>query len=514
MKQYIRRNIYKWHRITSLIVALPILLWTVSGFLHPVMGMFKPEVKNQSLPVAAIDTSRIKVSLQDALIQNKIDRLHNFRIVKLYEIYYYQVQQAKQDTLTYINCNTGNVLIDGDRRYAAHLAQRFLSEPNGKGSGHGHHGMSMHFAAIGEIKENAGEKAPKKWKVTGTELVKKFDAEYKGSNKLLPVYKVSFEREDGIRLYVETLADRLALAVDDKKAWFTKFFAFTHSWSFMNSWGKGKSVLIGSLSLLCFLTSLFGFYIYNISNKKKIKKTNGAQANRYWHRLLGNVFMITTLLYAFSGAWHAFAKIPGKPKAVINGATTEFGANEVALELASLLPLLKKEEKLVNVSAVKMNDKAYWQLFVFDGKKVSKKYIDQNTLQELKDGDLLYGRYLACTFSGQQESAIKNSQQLTSFNNKYSMMNKRLPVIEVDFEQGPAYYVETSTGKLAAVVNESAKAERFSFSNLHMHHYWESWLGHTTGKSVKNVVLVASTLGLLIIALTGVMLWVRRRFNS
>ena len=511
MKKFILRNIYKWHRITSLIVAIPILLWTVSGFLHPVMGMFKPEVKNQALPVAAIDTGRIKVSLQDALKQNKIDKLHNFRIVKLYEIYYYQIQHVGQDTLTYINCNTGNVLIDGDKRYAAHLAQRFLSEQNGyKDAAHSHHGLQVQLAVIGETKSTTT--TLKKSRVISTELVRKFSTEYKGSNKLLPVYKVAFEREDGIRLYVETVADRLAVAVDDKKAWFTKFFSITHSWSFMNSWGKWKSVLLGSISALCFITSLFGFYIYNISNKKKIKRTNSTQANRYWHRVLGNVFMITTLLYAFSGAWHAFAKIPEKPKAATNKATTEFSRDEVALDLFSLMPLLKKEEKLVNVSAAKMKDNAYWQLYVFNGKNVAKRYIDQNTLLELKDGDVQYGRYLAGVFSKQQQSAIKNSQHLTSFNSKYSMMNKRLPVIEVDFMQGPDYFVETSTGKLASVVNKSAQAERFSFSNLHMHHYWESWFGHKSGKSLKNVVLIASTLGLLIVAFTGIMIWVRKRF--
>jgi len=514
VRKYIRRNIYKWHRITSLIIAVPILLWTVSGFLHPVMGMFKPEVKNGMLPVAAIGTSRIKVSLQDALQQNKIGRLHNFRIVKLYEVYYYQIQQLEYDSLTYINCNTGNVLIDGDERYAAHLAQRFLSEPNGsKGGGHSHHGMQANFAVIGDSRTNSGQIVQEKSKVIGTELIKTFDGEYKGSNKLLPVYKVSFEREDGIRLYVETVADRLAAAVDDKKAWFTKFFAITHSWSFMDSWGGWKSALLGSISALCFVTSLFGFYIYNISNKKKIKRTNSTQANRYWHRVLGNVFMITTLLYAFSGAWHAFAKIPEKPKAVVNKATTEFSGDEVALDFSSLMPLLKKGEKLVNVSVVKMNRKAYWQAYIFNGKSVAKRYIDQNTLQELKDGDLQYGRYLACTFSKQDGKEIENSQQLTSYNNKYSMMNRRLPVVEVDFKQGPDYFVETSTGKLAAVVNESSQSERFSFSNLHMHHYWEAWFGKGIGGSLKNTVLIASTLGLLILALTGVMIWVRKRLT-
>jgi hypothetical protein len=222
---------------------------------------------------------------------------------------------------------------------------------------------------------------------------------------------------------------------------------------------------------------------------------------------------VTTLLYAFSGAWHAFAKIPEKPKPASYKVTTEFTPDKLTLNISSLLPTIKKEEKLVNISAVKIEDKAYWQLFVFDGKKLVRKYVDQNNLVELKDGDIQYGRYLASLFSKQNGIEIKNAKQLTSYNNQYSMMNRRLPVVEVDFKQSPDYFVETSTGKLAAVVKVSAQAERFSFSNLHMHHYWEKWFGKGAGGSLKNIVLIASTLGLLIVALTGMVIYIRKRFH-
>jgi hypothetical protein len=476
------------------------------------MGLFKPEMQNQSLPVPAIDTSKIKITLADALKEHGIQKLHNFRIVKLYHGYYYQIQQLNYDTLTYINCFSGKLLLNADKHYAAFLAQRFLSEPNNiKTKGHSHHTEERTLALAGTI-EPKETKHPT-WKIISTQLIQKFDSEYKGSNKLLPVYKVSFQREDGIRLYVETVADRLVLAVDDKKTLFTKFFSIAHSWSFLNNWGKLKSVVLGSFSALCFITSLFGFYIYNISNKKRVKRTSTGRANRHWHRVLGNVFLITTLLYAFSGAWHAFAKIPVQSKASIAKLSTEFRAEELSLDLSAILTLLKKEEKLVSVSAVMMDNKAYWRLTVSNGKTVAKKYLDQTSLTELKDGDIMYGRYLACTYSKHRAISIICSNPISSFNSKYSMMNKRLPVVEVNFAQGPDYFVETSTGSLAAVVSSSGQAERFSFSNLHMHHYWEAWFGCKAGKSLKNVVLIGSTLGMLLVAATGMMIYARKRFG-
>ena len=90
-------------------------------------------------------------------------------------------------------------------------------------------------------------------------------------------------------------------------------------------------------------------------------------------------------------------------------------------------------------------------------------------------------------------------------------MKKRLPVVEVSFGEDKNYYVETSTGFLSAVSSTADQAERFSFSNLHMHHYWEDWFGKQKGKALKNIVLIASTLGLLLLAVTGMFMYIRKR---
>ena len=81
VRNYIRRHAYRWHRITGVIAALPILLWTVSGCLHPVMNSFRPNVQNQYLPPAAIDTSKVRLSLPEALVGHGLDRLQKFPLV-------------------------------------------------------------------------------------------------------------------------------------------------------------------------------------------------------------------------------------------------------------------------------------------------------------------------------------------------------------------------------------------------------------------------------------------------
>ena len=268
VRTYIRRKMYKWHRVTSLIVALPVLLWTVSGFLHPVMSSLKPEVKNQKLAATAIDSSKIKISLKNALEKNGMTSLHNFRIVKLYSAFYYQIQQAGVDSLSYISCYNAQWLPKGDEQYAAYLAQRFMSEDNGQNQNeNAHHGANADARSL--VVFDRPNPRFEKLNIREVELIKSFDPEYKKSNVLLPVYKVSFYRSDNIRLYIETSTDRLATAVYDRKAWFTKFFSLTHSWSFLDEMGIAKHILLGAISFLCFLTSVFGFYVYNITNKKK-----------------------------------------------------------------------------------------------------------------------------------------------------------------------------------------------------------------------------------------------------
>jgi uncharacterized membrane protein YsdA (DUF1294 family) len=518
-KKYIRKNIHRWHRVTSLIVAMPILMWSLSGFLHPVMSSFKPDVRNQSLPVAEIDASKIHISLRDASQQNGIQTIHQFRIIKLDSTYYYQIQQLNSDTLTYLSCVDGKLLKGGDQLYASRLAQRYLSEPILKGQSTESHGHAvdagtessvhaMHGNTNGLMMMFRTAKIYKEPKLTGARLIKKFDGEYKSSNVLLPVYCVSFDRSDDIRLYVETSTGRLATAIDSKKAWFIRFFAMAHTWSFLDSMGQAKNIILGIVSLLCFVTSLLGFFVYNIMSKKKATSTS-----KSWHRTLGNVFVVTTALYGLSGAWHAFHKISEKPEKEMIADRSQFSTTDLGFSFADLASNIKTDEKLTNISVIKMNGESYWQLFISKGKEKRKKYIHTQTHKELPNGDIKYGCYLACQFSGEPNHSIMHSKCLNEFTHQYSMMNKRLPVIEVGFKEAGNYYVETATGYLSAITNPYDNAERFSFSNLHMHHYWESWLGDK-GKTVQKTVLISTTLGLLLLALTGCWIYWRKKQKS
>ena len=507
LKQYLRKKVYRWHRITSLIVALPVLLWTVSGFLHPVMNSMKPDVRNQFLANTAIDTSRVKLTLSEALLQNGIEKIERFRIVNLYGSHYYQVRLLGKDTLSYISCFNAQWLPKGDEQYAGFLAQRYLTEPGGQKGGD-HHG-----GAAANINEPVLQKAAPahyiKPNIKEVSFVENFNSEYKKSNLLLPVYKVSFYREDGVRLYVETLTDRLAAAMDDKRAAYTVFFGAAHSWNFLDGLGIAKNIVLAFVSMLCFLTSLLGFYVYNISKSKKQAKQG--TTSRRWHRALGNVFVLTTLLYAFSGAWHSFHKI-GKKETAGTSLTNAVYQSADLNGNRNWQQLLRDKEALLDLTAVTMDGNIFWMATLQKDNKKYRRYIAARHGKVLQEGEKKYGAYLAGLYTGTALTA-KDCKTITSFGHGYSMMHKRLPVVAATRGQ-TTYYIETATGMLAAVVNSQDRAERFSFSNLHMHHYWEMWFGKKRGQPFKNAILISSTLGLLMLAITGTLLYARKKMKK
>ena len=355
--KYIRRRIYKWHRITSIIIIIPILLWSISGFMHPIMSYRKPATLNNRFTAPPIDLYAIKADLKSSLFKNNIDSIESFRIVSIAGFQYYQVKTSRSDSLIYLSCLTGKVWKDGDKEYAHYLAQNFLTEPITKktqADRHDHHSVNEAFGLM--YASNASVfKSINVERIKSSNRLHKFNETYKPGNKILPVHEVIIDREDELRLYIDSRSDKLVTVLNKEKIIYNKFFSFAHSFSFLNELGKWKHIITGTLSALCFISSLSGFYVYNISKRKKrIKHTS----QRSWHRTLGNIFLITTLLFAFSGAWHAFNKLPSKP--ILSNASIP------PIPTSELQPpfrfLENNKTPYSAISIVQMNDKYYWQL--------------------------------------------------------------------------------------------------------------------------------------------------------
>ncbi len=484
-----KKKLYQLHSIISLVIAIPVILWAASGFMHPIMTTIRPQVKATSLATVPIDYSRIKLNPKDALTINKIDSFHDVRLIHIDTNWFYQVQHDLATAPVYLSCVDGKMLANGDELYARYLARQFL---DGQEKYLNNPVLPTASLPLHDCCESA-KKAIFNHKsgspVQHVESVKSFDAEYGEVNKILPVYKVSFQRKDGIRIYVETIQDRFVYAVDDKRASFDTIFSIFHTWDWADSLGNMKLYVMAILLSLTMMTALFGIYLFFTT--KHIKPNGNRRLNpRYNHRWVSITASLFTLMFSFSGAFHAIEKTEPDSRydyynnQMIETAQLQFAVNHVFNNSAT---------KMSNLSVVKIHDSIYWRFIRQEEpmKKTSgskpqwskdKKttmpvtfYFQDVNGQDFPDGEMKYAQYLADHFRGTEDGQSINTKPITFFEGEYGFVNKRLPVWKIEYStnDNERYYVETTTGKLAVRIDDNDLAEGYSFSFLHKHHFMD-----------------------------------------
>lgn len=486
----LKRNIYIWHRRLSLIIALPVLLSAGSGILHPVMTNIRPSVATQMLPLRAIDSSQIRCDLGTALDSNKIDSISQVRVVHIDTNWFYQVQRGATSVPVYLSVRTGKVLARGDYLYAQYIARQFLeASPEAHSVSNLPGANDCCNAATLAVMNAKGSK------VLDEERFEAFDEEYPEVNRLLPVYKVVFDRPDGIRIYVETVQDRFALAVDNRRAAFNRVFQFIHTYQWLGFLGKGKQVAEFSLIGLAFVTTLLGIYIFFTTRNSKVP----ARRN---HRYSAIVISLFTLMFTFSGAWHALAKLKDDRRQEYYVESWR-GGDSLRLDYGALARAVGRP--IAGVSQVGMGGTGYWQVRLLSREHVYVKMADYTVLT---DGERKYARYLGGVFSGRPESSVVSTTLTTKFDRDYNFTQKRLPVWRVAYaaNHNERYFVETSTGRLSVRVDDEGQLESYSFAFFHKHEFLAG-----LGKPVKDFSTMFWAAAQLFLVTLGLILFFKAR---
>lgn len=509
-----RKNIYSIHRTLSLMISIPVLLWAMSGFMHPMMTNIRPKIATQNIDPVPIDLFRIKIPLKEALQKNNISNIHSFRFVHIDTNWFYQVQQTPHDIPQYISAQSGALLSNGDELYAKYLAIQFLEgqfeynvnhiERNSQQNS----GIRIQNDDCCEAAKYCVINTASKSKIKQIELLRGYSQEYKFINRLLPVYKVSFDRGDGIRIYVETSTDRFAYAVDNKRAFFDNLFSIFHNWSWMDAAGKIKYLVMALMLSVAIITTLMGVYIF-FTTKTKDPKGNSLLKARKNHRITSIVFALFTLMFAFSGAFHALEKLKKDTRNEFFK-TQKISFDKLTPNLMRLQEIIKTE--LYNVSLIEFNNDYYWQVYT---KQKSKKinslktvYVKLSDYSLLPEGDMLYAKHLALSFSGNDPVQIISTELITKFEGEYGFVNKRLPVWKIGFNtnNNERYYVETSTGKLSVRIDDNELYEGYSFAILHKHHFMDF-----AGKAGRDISTMFWAMGQIAMVVVGLVLWKKRK---
>ena len=123
------------------------------------------------------------------LQQHKIEEFSALQTIQLQpELVAYRVLQPNQNIAEYFDSRSGQLITDGEQQDAKRLAIWYT-------------GLA-------------------KQQIVSTELITEFSDDYPSVNRLLPVWRVSFE--NGLRAYVDPSQSRLATLSNDQKMWMAK----------------------------------------------------------------------------------------------------------------------------------------------------------------------------------------------------------------------------------------------------------------------------------------------------
>ncbi|MBE9666283.1 PepSY-associated TM helix domain-containing protein [Mucilaginibacter boryungensis] len=471
------RSFYKWHRILGLIALVPIICWTLSGLSHPFMSnWFRPFIPEEHYEQPTQNQLQPTLSLQQVLNQNHITQFRNFGLVSFNKQTYYQILQ-QDSSYNYYLATDAKLLPNADRDYAIYLARYFTQDSVSK--------------------------------VKSVTLQKQFDGQYQPINHLLPVWKVSFDRADGMDIYVETGQSRLATFNNTTRKVLLSVFEQMHTWDFMAALFGDQFRLIVMLCVvtILFLSLISGLVIYGffwkrfkeIAQKRKAKGIEDKRWLHRYHRQLGLFVSVLMLMFFTSAGFHILVKLhnvnPIEKQYAQLIKTDGLKAGNLHLPMADSL-ILKQ-------AIVKIMDDTYYQ--VTDIKK-NIHYFNTAHGTELLGGDQVYATYLANFYRPQTKNEAPTVNPIKQFTNEYGFINKRLPVQQVSYHGNDNWYVETTTGKLAAHVAGIDRVEGLAFIFLHKF-FWMTW----AGKDIRDVVSMLAALSILTVALLGFMAFIKNK---
>ncbi|MBB6109895.1 PepSY-associated TM region [Mucilaginibacter lappiensis] len=478
----IKSSFYKWHRVLGLIGLVPVIFWTLSGLSHPFMSnWFRPSIAKEVFKPLSQSKMQPALSLQQVMDKNNLNELRNFNLIHFNKGTFYQVL-GRDSVYQYYSATDGILLPNGDVQYAEYLARFFTQDSTST--------------------------------LKSILLQTTFDAQYQPINHLLPVWKVSFNRPDGMDVYIETGHNRMGTFNNNTRKIMLWVFEQFHTWQFLADIAGDTFRNVFLLAIMCVMlfSLISGLTIYGLFWKKfktiqQNRKAKGTEDKRFvhrFHRQIGLIVSFVMFTFVVSGAFHLIVKLYHNEPA-----KADYGQVITRKQLTvSNLTLPIADSTIKQTGLVSFNGNTFYQ--VVDNKK-EVLYFDTQTGHERELGDEDYARFLSTyyhtptsgltTYKGRVKVDV-----IKQFNNEYGFINKRLPVARVSYPNGDNWYIETTSSKLATKVAGIDRAEGLSFIFLHKY-FGMSW----AGKDIRDIVSMLAALGMLVASLFGFAAFIKNK---
>ncbi|MFZ4762620.1 MAG: hypothetical protein ACOYK8_07380 [Alphaproteobacteria bacterium] len=441
-----------WHRKLSLLAGLTFLLWAGSGLVHPILSLMKIQAVAFTPPVQQINMEGVKPPSVLVPAGMAVKRL---RYLEFQGKTLLQVTTNEKPAPVYIEARSGEILPNIDKERAEMLAR--------------------YYAGIKD--------AP----ITLMQIQENFDRAYAPINKLLPVWKVEFATKDQRSLYVETNTDRVGTVNTPVKLALLWVFQRIHTLDFLQEWASTRAIFITLLIAAVFSMAMSGIGLLFL-----LKRPQWPKKQRGWHRALGVLVWLPFLMFSSSGAWHVWVK-----------PTVITPLVDKTLNVSTMVQLPQLEGNVQDLRLLPTSEGVLWRVEM--GGKITYRTAEQGTQYPLTDSQAAV--LIAAESLRLPTANFTVTGLLTRFSPEYGFANKRLPVWRLERGDNPdIVFVETRTGKVAAMVSPLHKAELWSFTNLHK---WQFL--NFLGMEKRDMVLMFFTLVSMLAAILGLSLKVRRK---
>ena len=454
-----KKRFYDFHRKLAVVLAIPLLLWALSGILHPLMANWlKPTIARNFIPPKPLSIP--SSALSPAEVFADLEALHQLKVVSLQGRTAYLA--ITPDQALHYRWTSGEPIPQGPRHHAVELARNYLDDKNSP--------------------------------VEKVTIHEEFSSTYSVINRYLPAYRVRLDRSDGMEVVVDLRTGKLASYDNPSKRLMLRLFSWFHTWSFL---GAAQSPFrIGVVALLVcgsLMVAISGMITALQIKKPASKKTS---KSRRFHRLLGLATSVIYLMFSLSGLAHLLLKLRN------DDSPQWVSQQQCKVTALSTIPTVS-DLSITGVSLAIIDGEPYYRLSVKGEQSSLSHYIHATSSEHRAEAEEEYVRQLALEFSGYREEDITAMEPIYQFRSDYGFIFKRLPVWRVSFagQRYWQYTLDAADSHLSMRSDTPGLIEALTFINLHKWHFLDF-----AGRETRDWATVVASSSLVILFLSGLSL--------
>ena len=501
------------HRLLLWPALLALVAFVLSGFMHILMTWTGPQTTVTKLPSQSIAVEQVQ-ALPAVLEKHHINEAIIIKLVPSPQGSLLQVTQSRQASRRYFDLRSGEELPGYDEVQARWLANYYRAGVQHDGDG-----------AI---------------KTVSLQTV--FDKDYPWVNRLLPVYKVVYEGDDILTLYVHTESLALASISNNWKQQLQNIFRQFHTWHWLENFPQARIAV-----MMILLSSLFAMVAMGITLLSLLRRSQLQESTRRWHRALAYVVCIPLFGFVASGSYHLLYSEYATTVRDFNLSRPLLLSPDNQALGKTVAPLPPPGQSLNSIALIRIGDQFYYRSSIAENPAASGEHDHHNAHSHLSDNKIRQQRFdginteqsgnymavfkdavasplndetlddekvarlLAMDYLGLAADNILAVEKITRFGPDYDFRNKRLPVwrvvVTTETAQQDILFIDVASGLLVDRVSPASRLEGYSFSILHKWNFLTGLIGREKRDALMVLVLSLA----LLLAVMGLILRLKSR---